>query len=63
MSVSSDERILSREVEYACQWLEVVSKRVLLDPPRGEETFYSVRTTTEYGAFSASTPWASMPSL
>lgn len=55
------ERILSREVEYACPWLEVVSKRVRLDPPRGEETFYSVRTTTDYAAIVAVTEDGRIP--
>lgn len=36
--------ILARSVEYSCPWLDVVAKQVLLPPPRGEETFYAVRT-------------------
>jgi ADP-ribose diphosphatase len=55
------ERILRREVEYACPWLEVVSKQVRLDPPRGEETFYSVRTATDYAAIVAVTKDGRVP--
>jgi 8-oxo-dGTP pyrophosphatase MutT (NUDIX family) len=37
-------RILGRRVEYTTPWLEVVAKEVDLGPPRGRETFWSVRT-------------------
>jgi ADP-ribose pyrophosphatase len=57
----SAERILERRVEYACPWLEVVAKRVRLDPPRGEETFYSVRTTGDYAAIVAVTEDGRVP--
>lgn len=57
----TDRRILEREVEYSCPWLEVVSKRVRLDPPRGEETFYSVRTTNDYAAIVAVTEDGRVP--
>jgi ADP-ribose pyrophosphatase len=57
----SRERILRREVEYSCPWLEIIAKRVKLDPPRGEETFYSVRTTTDYAAICAVTEDGRVP--
>lgn len=37
-------RILSRLVDYRCPWLEVVLKEVELEPPRGRERFYGIRT-------------------
>jgi ADP-ribose pyrophosphatase len=59
--VSTPQRILRRRVEYSCRWLEVVAKRVRLDPPRGEETFYSVRTTNDYAAVVAVTEDGNVP--
>jgi ADP-ribose pyrophosphatase len=52
--------IVARSVEYSCPWLDVVAKRVLLPPPRGEETFYSVRTG-EYCAVLAVTEDGCVP--
>jgi ADP-ribose pyrophosphatase len=57
----SVERIVARRVEYSCPWLDVVAKRVRLDAPRGEETFYSVRTTGDYAAVVAVTEDGKVP--
>lgn len=48
-------------VEYTCPWLEVVAKDVHLRPPRGEETFYSVRTPGDYAAAVAVTADGRVP--
>ena len=53
--------ILASAVEYSSPWLEVVAKRVLLAPPRGEEVFYSVRTTGDYAAVVAVTEEGRVP--
>lgn len=52
--------IVARSVEYSCPWLDVVAKQVLLPQPRGEETFYSVRTG-EYCAVVAVTEDGKVP--
>lgn len=52
--------IVARSVEYSCSWLDVVAKQVLLPQPRGEETFYSVRTG-EYCAVVAVTEDGKVP--
>lgn len=49
-----------RRVEYRNPWLEVVAKEVDLGPPRGVETFWSVRTG-EYAAVLAVTEDGSIP--
>lgn len=41
-------RIVRRGVEWSGRWLEVVAKEVELGPPRGRETFYSVRVPYDY---------------
>jgi ADP-ribose pyrophosphatase len=61
LTAAGEERILARTVEYACPWLEVVSKQVRLDLPRGEETFYSVRTNADYAAIVAVTEDGRVP--
>lgn len=53
--------IIASEVEYSSPWLDVVAKRVLLAPPRGEEIFYSVRTTGDYAAIVAVTEDGRVP--
>jgi ADP-ribose pyrophosphatase len=40
----STPEIVARRSVYACPWLEVVEKDVVLAPPRGRETFWSVKT-------------------
>lgn len=57
----SQGQILASEVEYSSPWLDVVAKRVLLAPPRGEEVFYSVRTTGDYAAVVAVTEDGRIP--
>ena len=48
-------RILARRVEYASPWLEVVAKEVELGPPRGRETFWSIRTHQYVAALAVTT--------
>lgn len=57
----SQAEILGSEVEYSSPWLDVVAKRVLLAPPRGEEVFYSVRTIGDYAAVVAVTEDGRVP--
>lgn len=52
--------ILGRRVEYERPWLAVEAKDVELGPPRGVETFYSVRTH-EYAAVLAVTDDGRIP--
>jgi ADP-ribose pyrophosphatase len=54
------DRILDRRVAFSNPWLEVVEKDVELDPPRGRETFWSVRTG-EYVAVLAVTEDGRVP--
>jgi ADP-ribose pyrophosphatase len=53
--------VLAREIEYASPWLEVVAKEVDLGPPRGRETFWSVRTAHDYAAVLALTEDGRIP--
>ena len=52
--------IVGRRVEYERPWLAVEAKDVDLGPPRGVETFYSVRTC-EYAAVLAVTDDGRIP--
>ena len=52
--------ILSRRCVWSCPWLAVDAKEVQLAPPRGRETFYSVRTT-DYAAVLAVTSDGRVP--
>jgi ADP-ribose pyrophosphatase len=52
--------ILGRRVEYERPWLAVEAKDVDLGPPRGMETFYSVRTR-DYAAVLAVTDDGRIP--
>jgi ADP-ribose pyrophosphatase len=48
-------RVLERRVDYRSPWLEVVAKEVELAPPRGRETFWSVRTHAYVAALAVTT--------
>jgi ADP-ribose pyrophosphatase len=52
--------ILSRNIEYSCDWFDVIAKRVLLHERRREETFYSIRTN-DYTAVLAITEEGLVP--
>lgn len=54
-------QILSSAVEYSSPWLDVLTKRVQLGPPRGEEVFYAVRTSGDYAAVVAVTEDGRVP--
>jgi ADP-ribose pyrophosphatase len=54
-------RVLSRQVEYSCEWLDVVAKDVDLGPPRGRERFWAVRAASEYTAVLAVTEDGRVP--
>lgn len=47
--------IVGCEVVYSSPWLEVAVKEVELGPPRGRESFWSVRTAGDYAAVVAVT--------
>ena len=53
--------ILGERVEYDSPWVQVVTKDVELGPPRGRETFWSVRTVTDYAAVLAITEDGRIP--
>jgi ADP-ribose pyrophosphatase len=52
---------LDRRLEYASEWLEVVTKEVDLGPPRGRERFFAVSTTYDYAAVLAVTEDGRVP--